>query len=239
MKFEEKIIVALDMQYKDEVDHFLKKMQGELRFVKVGMELFYTFGPSIITKLKDMNIKVFIDLKIHDIPNTAFHAIKTLTRHEVDILNVHALGGEKMLTHARKGMEEALFENPNLKRPKLIAVTHLTSMENSDLQQLGIKADLNESILNLAKITQNASLDGVVCSPQEVKMIKENLGKNFLTVTPGIRLKSDDSSDQKRITTPKEAFQNGSDYIVMGRSLTKEEAPLKKFNQIIEELYAK
>lgn len=238
MKFEERIIIALDMQNKEQLDRFLNEMQGSLKYVKVGMELFYSFGPNIIHELKEKNIKVFVDLKIHDIPNTAFHAIKTLTKHGVDMLNVHALGGKKMLEFAKKGKDEALLENPHLDSPLLIAVTHLTSMEEKDLKELGIENKLEKNILALSHLTLNASLDGVVCSPHEVSFLKKELGEDFITVTPGIRLQEDDISDQKRIMTPIEAFKNGSDYIVMGRSITRASHPSKKFHQILEELYA-
>lgn len=238
MKFEEKIIVALDMQNQKSLDHFLQQMQGNLKYVKIGMELFYTFGPDIIRRLKEMKLKVFVDLKIHDIPNTAFRAIKTLTAHGVDMLNVHAIGGKKMLEFARKGLQEALLENSKLTPPLLIAVTHLTSMAQEDLAELGIEEKLDQSILSLAGLALQAKLDGVVCSSHEVSLLKNTFDKNFITVTPGIRLKEDERADQKRVMTPKEAFLQGSDYIVIGRSITNANDPREKFQRILEELYA-
>lgn len=238
MKFEERIIVALDIQDHRQLDHFLNQMQGSLKYVKVGMELFYTLGPQIIPQLKERQLKIFIDLKIHDIPNTAFHAIKTLTLKDVDMLNVHTLGGKKMLEFAKKGRDEALLENPLLHPPLLIAVTHLTSMQQEDLEEIGIKEKLDKNILHLSRLAREAKLDGVVCSSHEVDFIKKEQGRDFITVTPGIRLKEDDLADQKRVMTPKEAFQKGSDYIVMGRSITKATHPKDKFHQILEDLYA-
>jgi orotidine-5'-phosphate decarboxylase len=184
-----------------------------------------------------MGFKVFLDLKIHDIPNTARHAAKTITKLGADIINVHAAGGKEMMIGARLGMEEALKENPELERPIIIAVTQLTSTDQNVLKSdIWIDKPLKDTIVHYAKMTKEAGLDGVVCSPLEVKLIKEHIGSDFKCVTPGIRPKGSASQDQKRVTTPKEAFDNGSDYIVVGRAITTAESPRKAFEDIAKEI---
>jgi len=231
----DQIIVALDVQTKEQFNQLASKLEGHASFVKVGMELFYSFGPSIIKSLKDMGYKVFLDLKIHDIPNTAMSATKTITKLGADIINVHAAGGITMMEAARKGMEEALIEDTSLSRPLIIGVTQLTSTDQDTLEKdLMIPKKLEDVVIHYAKNAKAAGLDGVVCSPLEVTIIKENLGADFKCITPGIRAKSSAAGDQKRIATPEEAIQLGSDYLVIGRAITNHENPASAFDQIIQ-----
>jgi orotidine-5'-phosphate decarboxylase len=233
----DKIIVALDVQQRADFEKLIFQLKGHAHYVKVGMELYYSMGPSIIKILKEMGFKVFLDLKIHDIPNTAFHAAKSITHLGADMINVHASGGIEMMVAARLGMEAALKENAKLVRPKIIAVTQLTSTDQSILENdILIHKPLTDVVLHYATKAQDAKLDGVVSSALEVQAIKDKLGKDFLCVTPGIRLKDHAGHDQKRITTPEEAFALGSDYIVIGRAITQSENPGKTIDSIIQKL---
>jgi orotidine-5'-phosphate decarboxylase len=236
----ERIIVALDTQNDEELNFLIQELKGVASYVKVGMELFYTYGPSIIIKLKDHGFKVFLDLKVHDIPNTAKKSCKTITKLGANIINVHASGGREMMMAAVNGVEEALSEDMNLSRPKLIAVTQLTSSNQSTLiQDLLINKDLEEVVYHYANVAFECGIDGVVSSPLEVKKIKE-ISSNFLCVTPGIRPKADSKTtqnhDQKRVTTPKEAFDLGSDYIVIGRAITQMPSPREAFINICKDI---
>lgn len=237
MTFSEKIIIALDVQSQEDLDFLIQELKGEAKFVKIGMELFYTFGPSIISSLKKNGFKVFLDLKIHDIPNTAMKSCETITKLGADIINVHAAGGIEMMKAAKKGVDEALKNDKNLSRPLVIAVTQLTSTDQNILENdLLINMPIHEVVVNYAQNAAKAGLDGVVSSPLEVKLIKEVLGSNFKCITPGIRPKDGEENDQKRVTTPKEAFSFGSDYIVIGRAITKAKSPKEAFKNIIKDL---
>jgi orotidine-5'-phosphate decarboxylase len=229
MEINKRIIVALDFSSKSEVEIFLNKFdlnqKDSLRFVKLGMELYYAEGPSMIEFLKDLGLQVFLDLKVHDIPNTAYGAIKSLAKHGVDIVNVHAAGGIEMMKRAK----DALIDS----RTKLIAVTQLTSTDQRTMnEELGITGSTEDAVLRLATNTKIAGLDGIVCSPLEVPLIKKSLGKEFLTVCPGIRLAQNNTDDQKRIMTPEQAFQNRADYIVIGRAITGASDPQRIFTGI-------
>ncbi len=219
MTTNERIIVALDFSSRQETENFLAKFdlndKRGLRFVKLGMELYYAEGPSMIEFLKNKGLQVFLDLKVHDIPNTAYGAIQSLAKYGVDIVNVHASGGIEMMKRAKEALT-----NTN-SSAKLIAVTQLTSTDQKTMnEELGIAGSVEDAVLRLATNTKQAGLDGIVCSPLEVPLIKKHLGNDFLTVCPGVRLAEGSSDDQKRITTPEQAFKNGSDYIVMGRAIT-------------------
>lgn len=234
---EDKIIIALDFQSQSDLDRVLSSLKGKAKFVKVGMELFYSFGPQIVHKLKEMGFKVFLDLKIHDIPNTAKSTVKSITKLGVDMINVHAMGSKEMMIAAKEGVLEALKDDPSLERPLLIAVTILTSMDEKTLQnELQVQKKLKDCVIEYAKLTEEAGLDGVVCSPQESSLIKKHIGAHFQCITPGIRPLNVNSNDQKRVTTPKEAFQNGSDFIVIGRAITKAESPQEAFLNILKDL---
>ncbi len=233
----DRVIVALDTQDQLSLDTLLKELKDEVQFVKVGMELFYTFGPQIVTQLKEMNYKVFLDLKLHDIPNTVKSSVKVITKLGADIINVHARGGKQMLEAAVEGVNEAMAEHPELLRPKLIGVTQLTSTTEDSLKEdMGIDINLSQNILHLSKLCFNSGLDGVVCSAFEVKMIKETTSQNFLCITPGIRPLNSSVNDQKRVMTPAQAIAAGSDYLVIGRPITKASSPKNAFKDIMKEL---
>lgn len=225
------IIIALDYPRFDLAIEFLKNFESKPPFVKVGMELYLSEGPSIIQKLKDNGFKVFLDLKLHDIPTTVNRTCKSLASLGVDILNVHALGGKEMLQAARDGFRERTTEG------KLIGVTILTSTNIETLKNdLFIYKDLDKVITHYARNTFEAGLDGVVCSPLDVKLIKENTSKDFLCITPGVRPQDSDSNDQKRIMTPTQAINEGSDYLVIGRPITKAQDPFLAYEKILKEL---
>ncbi|KQL39496.1 MULTISPECIES: orotidine-5'-phosphate decarboxylase [Bacillaceae] len=225
------VVIALDFSSKDEVMNFVKKFQKSL-YVKVGMELFYKEGPAIIKELKELGHQIFLDLKLHDIPNTVKHAMKNIASLEVDMVNVHAAGGTKMMKAALEGLEEGTPAGK--KRPLLIAVTQLTSTsEEQVIHEQGISS-LQDSIKLYAAITEESGLDGVVCSPLDVELVQAAVeGENFLTVTPGIRLADNSVDDQVRVTTPAKARQFGSSYIVVGRSITKSENPVEAYEEVI------
>lgn len=211
-----KIIIALDFPNKEEVETFLTNFNEPL-FVKVGMELYYQEGPQIVSYLKEKGHQVFLDLKLHDIPNTVESAMRGLAKLGVDMTNIHAAGGIEMMKAAKRGLGDG---------PILVAVTQLTSTSEEQMNndQL-IKVSLNESVVHYAKCAEEAGLDGVVCSPLESRMIKDATSNEFVTVTPGVRPASSDAGDQKRVMTPKQAFENGSTYIVVGRPITRAENP--------------
>lgn len=222
------LIIALDFPEKNDVYGFLKKFNNEQLFVKVGMELFYKEGPAMVRDLKEMGHDIFLDLKLHDIPNTVGRAMRNLASLGCDLVNVHAAGGKEMMMAALEGLEAGTASGA--KRPSIIAVTQLTSTSEEQMQgeQL-ISVSLEQSVLHYAKVTQEAGLDGVVCSSNEVKLIREQLGESFLTVTPGIRMSSEAVGDQKRVATPEVAKNAGVSMIVVGRSITRAEDPLKAY----------
>lgn len=225
------VIIALDFKDMETSLKFLDQFNESL-YVKVGMELFYGSGLEIIKEIKKRGHKIFLDLKLHDIPNTVKKAMTNLAKLGVDLINLHAAGGSIMMKAAMEG----LIEGSNGKRPLLIAVTQLTSTskEMMNNEQL-IPGEVIDSVVNYAKVAKEAGLDGIVCSPLEVKLVKEVCGKEFLTVTPGIRLASNNKDDQVRITTPSMAREIGSDFIVVGRPITQAENPVEAYNQISKE----
>lgn len=225
---ERPLIIALDFQDRQEVETFLKKFEDEKLYVKVGMELFYQEGPSIVSHIKQLGHKIFLDLKLHDIPNTVKQAMRGLAKLDVDLVNVHAAGGRKMMQAAIEGLEAGTPEGK--KRPACIAVTQLTSTSQSMVdEELLIKGDINEVVLHYAQNAKESGLEGVVCSTHEVESLNQTLGTSFMTVTPGIRMKDDSSDDQTRIATPDQARRLGSSAIVVGRSITKAENPYKAY----------
>lgn len=228
-----RICIALDFKTKQDVEEFLKKFGDEKLYVKVGMELFYGEGIEMVKMIKAMGHKIFLDLKLHDIPNTVKSAMRQLAKLDVDIVNVHASGGIEMMKAAIQGLEEG---KQGGKRPLCIAVTCLTSLDQDVLDnQLLIHEPLNEVVLKWAQNAQAAGLDGVVCSPLESKLIHDNLGMDFLTVTPGIRLASDNVNDQKRVTTPAMAKELTSSYIVVGRTITGSDDPLATYRKVYQD----
>lgn len=224
------VIIACDFSSKEETLKFLDQFDDVKPYVKIGMELYYSSGKDLVKQIKDRGHKIFLDLKLHDIPNTVKRTIINLAKLDIDMINVHALGSIEMMKAAKEGIDSV---NPNI---KLIAVTQLTSLNNSQVRdELKISLDIEDSIINLAKNTKIAGLDGVVCSPLEARAIKEACGIEFLCVTPGIRFSSVISDDQKRITTPEIAKEIGSDYIVVGRPITKAENPKEAYLKCVKE----
>ena len=228
-----RICIALDFQTKEEVEKFLNQFQDEKLYVKVGMELFYGEGIEMIKMIKEKGHKIFLDLKLHDIPNTVKSAMKQLAKLDVDMINVHASGSVAMMKAAIEGLEEGKTGD---KRPICIAVTCLTSLDQEVLDnELMIHEPLENVVLKWAQNAKEAGLDGVVCSPLESKIIHENLGDDFLTVTPGIRLATDSVNDQKRVTTPKMARELTSSYIVVGRTITRSENPVETYREVYKQ----
>ena len=228
-----KICIALDFKNKVEVKEFLEKFKDEKLYVKVGMELFYGEGIEMVKMIKEMGHNIFLDLKLHDIPNTVKSAMKQLAKLDVDMVNVHASGGKAMMKAAIEGLEEGKIGN---ERPKCIAVTCLTSLDQEVLNnELLIEKPLEEVVLKWANNAKEAGLDGVVCSPLESKIIHDNLGVDFLTVTPGIRLASDSVNDQKRVTTPAMARELTSSYIVVGRTITGSDEPYATYKKVYQD----
>lgn len=225
---EERPIIALDFPTFDEVKKFLSLFpEDEKLYVKVGMELYYAIGPEIITFLKNKGHSVFLDLKLHDIPNTVASSMRVLSKLGVDMTNVHAAGGVEMMVQAKKALG---------KETKLIAVTQLTSTNEKQMQEdQNIQTSLSDSVQHYAKKAKEAGLDGVVCSAHEVSVIKDVTDSSFICLTPGIRPSGSDVGDQKRVMTPSEAKSIGSDYIVVGRPITRASNPLEAYHLIKNE----
>ena len=228
-----RICIALDFQNKAEVKEFLEKFNDEKLYVKVGMELFYGEGIEIIKMIKEMGHNIFLDLKLHDIPNTVKSAMKQLAKLEVDMVNVHASGSIAMMKAAIEGLEAGKTGD---KRPLCIDVTCLTSLDQEVLDnELLINDTLENVVLKWATNAKEAGLDGVVCSPLESKVIHDNLGMEFITVTPGIRLADDSVNDQKRVTTPAMARELTSSYIVVGRTITGSADPYATYKKVYQD----
>jgi orotidine-5'-phosphate decarboxylase len=227
------LIIALDFANRKEVEQFLQPFKSKELFVKVGMELFYQEGPEIVHYLKENGHRIFLDLKLHDIPNTVKSAMKGLAKLECDLVNVHAAGGKEMMRAALEGLEEGT--GAGRERPACIAVTQLTSTseEQMNKEQL-ISGSLEQSVLHYASLAKDAGLDGVVCSAWEAVAIRENLGDKFHTVTPGVRMPEDSTGDQKRIATPEFARSSGVTSIVVGRSITRSIDPVKSYDKWME-----
>ena len=217
------VIIACDFSSQEELFEFLRPFEGYDPYLKIGMELFYKEGPGLVKKLKKMGFKIFLDLKLHDIPNTVEKAMRNIGELGVEITNLHAAGGIKMMEAARRGLDAS----ENGKKTRLIAVTQLTSTSQEILEkELLIEKPMSEVVKKYAQNAKQAGLDGVVCSPLEAPLINE-LG--LISVTPGIRFASDDANDQKRIATPSYAKELGSTYIVVGRSITEATNPLEAY----------
>lgn len=226
----EKVIVALDVASIEDARKLLRLLKGNKVWVKVGMELFYSQGASIIHEAKDAGFNVFLDLKLHDIPNTVGESIRALSKLPVDMINVHAAGGSEMMKRASDAVKSSS------RKPMLIAVTQLTSTTTEQMnREQKISGDILESVTHYAKLAKESGCDGVVSSPLEVKAIKDLCGSNFKTVTPGIRPLSSDVQDQKRITTPEEALRLGTDFMVIGRPITQHPDPAMALKSILGE----
>ena len=226
------VIIALDFPTREDTLAFLDRFPaGEKPFVKIGMELFYAEGPAIVREIKARGHKIFLDLKLHDIPNTVKRAMSVLSRLDVDMVNLHAAGASEMMKGALEGLTR-----PDGTRPILIAVTQLTSTDAAALKnELLIDVPMAETVMRYAKNAACCGLDGVVCSPLEAAIVKENCGENFLTVTPGIRFADSAVGDQKRIMTPEKAAHSGCDYLVMGRPITQAEDPVAAYRRALKD----
>ena len=225
------VIIACDFASADAAFAFLDKFQDEKPFVKIGMELYYAEGPSIVKKIKERGHKIFLDLKLHDIPNTVKKSMAVLSSLDVDMTNLHAAGTSAMMTAALEGLTR-----PDGTRPLLIAVTQLTSTDEERMRnELLINEPIGEVVMKYAENAKNSGLDGVVCSPLEAEIVHNRCGKNFLTVTPGVRFADGDIGDQKRVMTPAQAKLIGSDYIVVGRPITAAPDPVAAYRRCVAE----
>ncbi len=235
MNHSEKLIVALDVPNLKEAEKLVKKLSGLVKIFKIGKELFTSAGPEAVRMVHSYKSQVFLDLKFHDIPNTVGAACEAATRLKVFMLNVHALGGKNMMFRAVQSVHQAAAKY-QIKPPRLLAVTILTSMKDQDLKEVGIKKKLREEALDLAILASKCGLDGVVASGQEIDLIRRATGKHFLVVTPGVRPVWASHGDQKRIITPKEAIDKGADFIVIGRPITGHPNPRIAAKRILEEI---
>lgn len=225
------VIVACDFKSAEDTFAFLDKFTDRKPFVKIGMELFYAEGPSIVKEIKNRGHKIFLDLKLHDIPNTVKKAMAVLSKMDVDICNLHAAGTTAMMKAALEGLTRE-----DGTRPLLIAVTQLTSTDQESMEKdLLIEKLIDEVVMHYAKNAKLSGLDGVVCSPLEAEKVHNICGESFLTVTPGVRFADGDVGDQKRVMTPAQAKEIGSDYIVVGRPITAAEDPIKAYMRCVEE----
>lgn len=225
------VIIACDFASAEATYAFLDRFTEEKPFVKIGMELYYAEGPSIVRELRRRGHKIFLDLKLHDIPNTVQKAMAVLSRLEVDMVNLHAAGTKAMMEAALKGLTRE-----DGSRPILLAVTQLTSTSEERMHdELLISGSITDCVCHYARLAYEAGLDGVVCSPLEAGMVKEQCGKDFLTVTPGIRFADGQAGDQVRITTPARAKEIGTDFIVVGRPITAAEDPVEAYQKCVRE----
>lgn len=225
------VIIACDFADKETALSFLDRFEGKKPFVKIGMELFYAEGPQIVREIKARGHKIFLDLKLHDIPNTVKKSMAVLSRLDVDMCNLHAAGTSRMMEAALEGLTR-----PDGTRPLLIAVTQLTSTDQEAMERdLLIKEPIDKVVMHYAETAKNAGLDGVVCSPLEAQKVHDICGEKFLTVTPGVRFADGDIGDQKRVMTPEQAKKIGSDYIVVGRPITAAPDPVAAYERCIKE----
>ena len=225
------VIIACDFASAKQTFDFLDQFTGKKPFVKIGMELFYAEGPQIVREIKQRGHRIFLDLKLHDIPNTVKKAMAVLRDLDVDICNLHASGATPMMKAALEGLTR-----PDGTRPLLIAVTQLTSTDQETMERdLWIEKPIDQVVMHYAENAKNAGLDGVVCSPLEAKKVHDLCGSDFLTVTPGVRFANGDVGDQKRVMTPAQAKEIGSDYIVVGRPITAAEDPVAAYRRCVRE----
>ena len=225
------VIIACDFASAEDTFRFLDKFEDEKPFVKIGMELYYAEGPTIVRAIKERGHKIFLDLKLHDIPNTVKKAMKVLSALDVDMTNLHAAGTKAMMEAAIEGLTK-----PDGTRPMLIAVTQLTSTSEERMRdELLISAPIDQTVMHYAKNAADAGLDGVVCSPLEAEKVHNTCGRSFVTVTPGVRFADGDVGDQVRVMTPAQAKEIGSDYIVVGRPITAAEDPVAAYRRCVAE----
>lgn len=235
MTARDRLILALDLPSLEATEGMLKRLQGKIHLFKVGLELFTAEGPRVITRIHDRGGKVFLDLKLHDIPQTVAAAVAKAVQWGVFMLDVHVAGGEEMMraaAHAAADRAEAI----GIERPRLLGVTVLTSLAQADLQTLGIGQALEEQVLSLARLAKEAGLDGVVASPNEAEAIRRRLGPDLLLVTPGIRSRVGETDDQRRVATARDALKAGADYIVVGRPILKAADPVEAVEKLVAEM---
>ncbi|MFH1753603.1 MAG: orotidine-5'-phosphate decarboxylase [Candidatus Omnitrophota bacterium] len=235
LKPKDRIIVAVDVGNAETCKELVSKLYPKIKMFKVGSQLFTAAGQEAVNSIKRRGAGCFLDLKFHDIPATVESAARSATKLGVDIFDVHASGGLEMMKSAVKATGETA-RKLNVKRPLILGITVLTSMNKDDLEALGIKRKTEDQVLSLAEFAKKAGLDGVVASPREIVLIKKNLGNDFLVVTPGIRPEWADKADQKRVMTPKEALERGADYIVIGRPITRARDPREAVERIIGDI---
>jgi orotidine-5'-phosphate decarboxylase len=229
-----RIIIALDVPTKEEALSLVHELPDAVTF-KVGLTLFTSQGPSLLQKIQSQGKKIFLDLKLHDIPHQVAGAVRTGVRLGIHMMTLHASGGREMMTRAAEAAEQEA-RHTGLDKPLLLAVTVLTSLKEKQLQEIGMEAQVDRQVLRLARLAKESRMDGVVCSPQEIDIIKQEFSQDFLVVSPGIRPSWAEAQDQKRILTPGEALKKGADYMVIGRPITKADSPKEAFLKIAEEL---
>lgn len=245
MSIEEKIIVALDTNAEG-ARALAKQLSGKAQWLKVGMTLFYQAGPSIVSELKEMGFKIFVDLKLHDIPHQVRGAAHAVVSCGADMLTVHAAGGAEMMRAAVAGAEEAYYSRMQnedmpsgsgaLSKPLCLAISVLTSLDSSALESIGVNNKPKEQVLKLAQLAQESGMDGIVCSPQEAQAVRLLAGSEFSLVTPGVRPSNSEKGDQARVATPAQALKEGASYLVIGRPITAKEDPVAAFEAIVQEI---
>lgn len=233
--FKNPIICAIDTKDVSKASSLIKEIKESIGAVKLGLEFFTFNGPEGIKEIKKLGLPIFLDLKFHDIPNTVAEAVRSAVRLGVDILTIHTSGGIKMMEAAAIAAKEE-SEKSGMKKPLVVGVTVLTSMDESDLLESGVNGNVEEQVKRLALNAKKAGLDGVVCSPKEIELVKNICGKNFKTVVPGVRPSFAAADDQKRIMTPAEAIRQGADFLVIGRPITKSDDPKGAATKILKEI---
>lgn len=229
-----RIIVALDVGDKEEAFRLVKLLE-QTEIFKIGLKLFTLEGPTLFSKMKALRKEIFLDLKLHDIPNTVAEAVKSGVRHGVQMMTLHASGGGEMLARAAEAAASEA-EKERTTKPLLLAVTILTSLKDQELKEIGMKESVEAQVLRLAELARKEGMDGVVCSPREIEIVRREIGQDFIIVVPGIRPSWAAAHDQKRIMTPSQAIQKGANYLVIGRPIIEASSPQKAFFKILEEL---
>lgn len=229
-----RIIVALDVGNKEEAFRLVKQLE-QAEIFKIGLKLFTFEGPSLFSKMKALRKKIFLDLKLHDIPNTVAEAVKAGVRHGVHMMTLHASGGREMLSRAAEAAASEA-ENKRIAKPLLLAVTILTSLKDTELKAIGMIENVEAQVLRLAELARKEGMDGIICSPREIEIIRREIGEDFIIIVPGIRPAWAAAHDQKRIMTPSQAIQKGANYMVIGRPILEASSPQKAFSKILEEL---
>ncbi|MDD5658414.1 MAG: orotidine-5'-phosphate decarboxylase [Actinomycetota bacterium] len=235
LKVKDRLILSLDVSSKFEAMEVLKKVSDSISTIKVGLELIYNEGLEIVDMVKKAGYKVLLDAKLMDIPNTVAGALRGINKIDVGMITIHTSGGTSMLKNASETLNEICIQK-NKSKPLLFGVTVLTSLDDDDLKKLGYDLKFTELVLRMAKVAIDCDIDGIICSPNEVKLLRENFGHGFLIATPGIRLAQDNPGDQKRINTPEKAIRDGSDFLIVGRSIIKNTDIKGKINSYLDKI---